>query len=114
MIHRQPNQLDDRRNMTMQECSISVWAARGIQQALHQPTTMDFGEALTCLRNGDRLARRNMGGLWSRRCLVLRLKLTDGADLVLPFIHAFNVHEGLSRWEPMSADLMATDWQVVT
>lgn len=69
--------------------------------------TVDFSEALMCLKRGGKLVRR----YWQTQGHEIFIKLTD--DGIGPVYGMFNRETGtrVGRWQPDTVDTLAMDWE---
>lgn len=87
---------------------------------------MDFGQALSSVKAGKRVAREgwNGKGMWlfyvshesyGVDCAVLGLdpETTDAGPVMRPWIGIKNVDDQFMPWAPSQSDMLAEDWIVV-
>lgn len=68
---------------------------------------MDFGEALTCLKNGQKVAREG----WNGRGMWLELQTPDEhSKMTLPYIYMKTACDNQVPWLGSQTDLLANDW----
>ncbi len=71
---------------------------------------MTFGEALTLLKIGHKVARTG----WNGKGMWLALMQPDsGSKMTLPYLYMSTVSGQLVPWLASQTDLLATDWVVV-
>ena len=81
---------------------------KGIQQV--GIDMMDFGQALTQLRAGEKIAREG----WNGKGMFLSLQRPDRHSLMtLPYIFMVTVEGDLVPWLASQTDILAYDWVVV-
>lgn len=70
---------------------------------------MEFGDALSCLRGGLRVARSG----WNGRGQFLELQVPDEhSKMTLPYIYITTVQGDRVPWLASQTDLLAHDWEV--
>ena len=70
---------------------------------------MNFGEALTALKAGSRVARQG----WNGKGMWLQLIGADPATRRLAFIDMKTVNGTFVPWLASQADVLAEDWTIV-
>lgn len=72
---------------------------------------MDFGQALTQLRAGEKIAREG----WNGKGMFLDLQVPDAnSKMTLPYIYMCTVQGDLVPWLASQTDMLAYDWVVAT
>lgn len=75
-----------------------------------EPVNFDFGSAVICLKQGDRVARDG----WNGRGMWLELQVPDPhSKMTRPYIYMKTVDEQLVPWVASQTDMLAEDWRVV-
>ena len=75
-----------------------------------EPQTRDFGQALTGLKNGYKLARDG----WNGKGMWIHLQTpTDQSKMTLPYIYMKTADDKLVPWLASQTDILAEDWTVV-
>lgn len=73
--------------------------------------TFGFGEALSLLRAGARVARTG----WNGKGMWIKLQLPDdNSKMTLPYIFMYTATGDLVPWLASQTDLLAEDWMLVT
>lgn len=68
---------------------------------------MDFGYALSLLRNGMKVSRSG----WNGRGQWIALQYPDASSkMTLPYIYISTVQGDLVPWFASQSDMLATDW----
>jgi hypothetical protein len=71
----------------------------------------NFGNALTCLKMGDTVARVG----WNGKNMWLKLQTPDAnSKMSLPYIFMCTADGDLVPWVASQTDILAADWQRVT
>jgi hypothetical protein len=71
---------------------------------------MDFSEALTQLRAGERLQRAG----WNGKGLWIAIQRPDAhSKMGHPYLYISDVNGILAPWTASQTDILATDWQPV-
>ena len=70
-------------------------------------TRMHFGDAITALKLGKRVAREGWGGKW------LAIQPPD-ANSKMPYIYMKTADDNRSPWLASHADILSEDWLVAT
>ncbi len=71
---------------------------------------MDFGQALTQLKAGERVARKG----WNGEGMWLEIHFPDAGGLMdLPYIYMKTAKDNLVPWVASQTDLLANDWFVI-
>jgi hypothetical protein len=74
------------------------------------PDLMDFGQALTQLRAGERVARAG----WNGKGMWLALQRPDAhSKMSLPYIYMKTAQNDLVPWLASQSDMLSNDWEVV-
>jgi hypothetical protein len=70
---------------------------------------MDFGQALTCLKDGGRVAREgwNGKGMWLE---LVEPSCGCPSAMTLPFISMFTACKNYVPWLASQTDILAEDW----
>jgi hypothetical protein len=74
--------------------------------------TMDFSDALICIKEGDKVAREGWNGKG------MFLFFTDGREefnqIYLPYISMRNAQGHIVPWLASQSDVLADDWSIVS
>ena len=71
---------------------------------------MDFGKAITALKEGKTVSREG----WNGRGQFLKLQVPDEhSKMQHPYIYISPVDEKLVPWLASQTDMLAEDWQVL-
>jgi len=71
---------------------------------------MDFGDAIRCLKRGQRVRRNG----WTDKGMRLELQTPDvHREMSLPYIFMETADEKLVPWTASQRDMLADDWRVV-
>ena len=69
---------------------------------------MNFGDALHCLRNGERVCRAG----WNGKNMWIALQVPDEkSKMSLPYIYMYTADKKLVPWLASQTDILAMDWQ---
>lgn len=69
----------------------------------------DFGWALDCLKNGQKVAREG----WNGKGMWLALQVPDAnSKMSLPYIYMKTADDKLVPWLASQTDVLATDWVI--
>lgn len=72
--------------------------------------TMNFGEALLCIKKGRRIARKG----WNNKGMWLELQTpTELSKMTLPYIYMKTADDNLVPWLASQTDILAEDWEVL-
>ena len=72
---------------------------------------MNFGEALTLLKGGNKIARTG----WNGPNQFLELQTPDAnSKMTLPYIYIHTVQGDLVPWLASQTDILASDWTEVS
>lgn len=71
---------------------------------------MNFGDALMCLKRGDKLARQGWNG--KRMWIAIREPADDPEvrDMTVPFIYMKTADDKFVPWLASQTDILADDW----
>ena len=71
---------------------------------------MDFGDAIRCLKRGQRVQRHG----WNGKGMWLELQVPDAhSKMSLPYIFMKTADEKLVPWLASQTDVLGDDWRVV-
>ena len=71
---------------------------------------MDFGDAIRCLKRGQRVQRHG----WNGKGLWLELQVPDAhSKMSLPYVFMKTADEKLVPWLASQTDVLGDDWRVV-
>lgn len=71
---------------------------------------MTFGEALSALKGGVRVARTG----WNGKNMWIALQVPDAhSKMTLPYLYVFTATGHLVPWAPAQTDLLAEDWLII-
>lgn len=74
------------------------------------PISLDFGEALRCIRVGRKVSRSG----WNGKGMWIALQVPDEhSKMGLPYIYMSTVNGKLVPWLASQTDVLARDWSVV-
>lgn len=73
--------------------------------------TMNIGEAVKEMRNGNRVCRSG----WNGKNMWLKLQVPDqNSKMTLPYVYMFTAQGDLIPWLCSQSDLLADDWMVLS
>lgn len=71
---------------------------------------MDFGDAIRCMKRGDRVQRHG----WNGKNMYLELQVPDAhSKMTLPYIFMFTADRHFVPWLASQTDMLASDWRVI-
>lgn len=72
---------------------------------------MNFGEAITAMRTGEKVARAG----WNGKNMWLALQVPDAhSKMTLPYIYMRTAQGDLVPWLASQTDILSSDWTTVT
>lgn len=88
----------------------AVAAGQQQRQRMERNRTMDFGQALHHLRNGERVTRAG----WNGKGQALELQRPDeNSKMTLPYIFIHTVQGDRVPWLASQTDMLANDWETM-